>query len=105
MNKQISRLSVVALLLLAALVVATTYWQSWAAGGLAARQDNAIQWVAEFKIKRGLIYASDGHTVLAADRKVKKGGQTFYLRRYPSGGLASQVVGYSIPARERPWVE
>ena len=65
MNKQISRVALVALLLLAALIVATTYWQTWAAPGLAARQDNAIQRVAQFQIKRGLIYASDGKTVLA----------------------------------------
>jgi hypothetical protein len=37
----------------------------WASAGLAARQDNAIQRVAQFRIKRGLIYASDGKTVLA----------------------------------------
>ena len=105
MNRQISRISVVALLLLASLIVGTTYWQSWAAGGLAARQDNAIQRVAEFKIKRGLIYASDGHTVLAANKKVVKAGQTFYFRRYPTGGLASQVVGYSTQGRSRAGVE
>ena len=29
-NRQITRLSIVALVLLAALVVATTYWQTWA---------------------------------------------------------------------------
>jgi penicillin-binding protein A len=104
-NRQISRISIVALLLLAALIVGTTYWQSWAAGGLAARQDNAIQRVAEFKIKRGLIYASDGHTVLAANKKVVKGGQTFYFRRYPTGGLASQVVGYSTQGRSRAGIE
>jgi penicillin-binding protein A len=105
MNKQISRLSVVALLLLAALIVATTYWQAWAAGGLAARQDNAIQRVAQFKIKRGLIYASDGHTVLAANKRTKRGGQVFYFRRYPTGGLASQVVGYSTQGRSRAGIE
>ena len=80
MNKQISRVALVALLLLAALIVATTYWQVWAAPGLAARQDNAIQRVAQFKIKRGLIYASDGKTVLAKNRAKKAGGQTLYFR-------------------------
>jgi len=50
MNRQITRLSIVALGLLAALVVATTYWQTWAPAGLAARQDNAILRVAQFKI-------------------------------------------------------
>ena len=39
--------------LLVALVVATTYWQTWASAGLADRQDNSIQRVAQFKIKRG----------------------------------------------------
>lgn len=105
MNKQISRLSIVALLLLASLIVATTYWQSWASAGLAARQDNSIQRVAEFTIKRGLIYAADGKTVLAANRRVQQNGQTFYFRRYPTNGLASQVVGYSTQYRSRSGVE
>ena len=105
MNKQISRLSIFALLLIAALIVATTYWQSWAAPGLAARQDNAIQRVAEFQIKRGKIYASDGHTLLAGNKRVKEAGQTFYFRRYPTNGLASQVVGYSTQGRSRSGVE
>ena len=87
MNKQISRVALVALLLLASLIVATTYWQVWAAPGLAARQDNAIQRVAQFKIKRGLIYASDGKTVLAKNRIKKAGGQTLYFRTYPTNGL------------------
>ena len=67
MNRQISRVALVALVLLAALIVATTYWQTWAAGGLAARQDNEIQRVAQFEIKRGLIFASNGKTVLATN--------------------------------------
>ena len=46
MNAQLNRLALVAVLMLAALIVATTYWQSWAAGSLAAKQDNAIQRVA-----------------------------------------------------------
>ena len=72
MNAQISRLALVALVLLSALIAATTYWQAWAAGGLAAKQDNEIQRVAQFRIRRGLIYASDGKTVLAANRAVKQ---------------------------------
>ena len=55
MNGQIMRLTYVALALVGALVVMTTYWQTWAAAGLAARQDNAIRRVAEFSIDRGLI--------------------------------------------------
>jgi penicillin-binding protein A len=105
MNRQISRVALLALLLLSALVVATTYWQTWASGGLAARQDNEIQRVAQFEIKRGLIYASDGHTVLASNVKRKAGGQTLYFRVYPTHGFASQAVGYSTQSRSRAGVE
>ncbi|HVU78492.1 MAG TPA: penicillin-binding transpeptidase domain-containing protein [Gaiellaceae bacterium] len=105
MNRQISRVAIVALLLLAALVVATTYWQSWQAPSLAAKQDNAIQRVAQFTIRRGLIYASDGKTVFAANTAKKEGGQTLYLRRYPTNGLASQTIGYSTQGRSRAGIE
>jgi penicillin-binding protein A len=103
-NKQISRVAIVALLLLAALIVATTYWQSWAAPSLAAKQDNAIERVAQFTIKRGKIYAANGE-LLATNRAVKAGGQTLYLRRYPSNGLASQTIGYSTQGRSRAGIE
>jgi peptidoglycan glycosyltransferase len=104
-NTQISRLSLVALILLASLVVATTYWQAWAAPSLAAKQDNAIERVAQFRIRRGLIYASDGKTLLAANRAVKRGDETLYFRRYPTNGFASQTVGYSTQGRSRAGLE
>src|ERR1700704_2958637 len=85
MNKQISRVALVALLLLASLIVATTYWQGWAAGSLAAKEDNSIQRVAQFRIKRGLILASDGKTVFAANTVHKVQGQSLYFRRYRPG--------------------
>jgi len=103
-NRQISRLALVALLLLAALIVATTYWQSWAAPGLAAKQDNAIQRVAQLRIKRGKIYAANG-TLLATNRAVKTGGQTLYARRYPTNGFAAQTIGYSTQGRSRSGIE
>ncbi|HEY1514419.1 MAG TPA: penicillin-binding protein 2 [Gaiellaceae bacterium] len=105
MNAQISRLALVALILLGSLVAATTYWQAWAASSLAAKQDNEIQRVAQFRIRRGLIYASDGKTVLAANRAVKRGGQTLYFRRYPTHGFASQTIGYSTQGRSRAGIE
>src|SRR5206468_11495707 len=98
-NRQISVVALTSLLLLATLIVATTYWQTWASAGLAAREDNAIQRVAQFEIRRGLIYASDGKTLLAGRVRVKKSGQTLYFRRYPTGGFATQVVGYSTQSR------
>jgi len=76
MNKQVSQIGVVALVLLAALIVATTYWQTWANAGLAERQDNAIRLVAQFSVKRGTIYAADHRTVLARNVAKKVNGQT-----------------------------
>jgi peptidoglycan glycosyltransferase len=104
-NKQISRVALFALLLLAALIVSTTYWQTWASGGLADRQDNALQRVAEFEIKRGLIYASDGKTVLAENRSKKVAGQTLYFRHYPRYEFAAQTLGYSTQSRSRAGIE
>jgi peptidoglycan glycosyltransferase len=105
MNKRISQVAIVSLVLLASLIFATTYWQTWAAAGLAARQDNEIQRVAQFTIDRGLILASNGKTVLASNIKRKIAGQTLYFRKYPSHDLASQVVGYSTQSRSRAGLE
>jgi len=105
LNGPISRLAVFALALLGALIVATTYWQAWAAPGLADRKENAIQTVAQFTIERGRIFASDGRTVLAANREREVGGRTLYFRRYPSGPLAAHVVGYSTQVRLRAGLE
>ena len=69
MNRQLNRLAVVAVVLLTALIVATTYWQAWAAGDLKAKQDNAIQRVVQFTIARGLIVVADGKTVFASNKK------------------------------------
>jgi peptidoglycan glycosyltransferase len=104
MNRQIARLALIALGLIAALIVATTYWQTWAAAGLADRQDNAIQRVAQFSIKRGLIRAADG-TILATNRRKRVNGVTFYFRRYPTRGLFAHVVGYSTQSRSRAGLE
>ena len=105
MNKQIGRVAVVGLVLLASLIVGTTYWQAWAASGLADRQDNSIQLVAEFSVKRGKIYASDGRTVLADNVRRKVDGRTLFFRKYPQRGLAAHIVGYSTQVRSRAGLE
>ena len=105
MNKQVSHIGVAALVLLVALIVGTTYWQTWANASLADRQDNAIRTVAQFTIKRGKIYAADGRTLLATNVQRKVDGQTLYFRRYPSGPLFSGVVGYSTQSRNRTGLE
>jgi peptidoglycan glycosyltransferase len=103
MNPQLTRVARVAMALIVALVIATTYWQTWARPGLAARQDNEIQRVAEFEVKRGLILAPG--RVLARNREVRRRGKTFYFRRYPQGKLAASVVGYSTISRSRAGLE
>ena len=104
MNRQITKLAVASMILLAALIVGTTYWQTWASAGLAEKQDNAIQRVAQFRIKRGLIRAADG-TILATNVKRKVDGQTLYFRRYPTGRLFANLVGYSTQGRSRAGLE
>jgi peptidoglycan glycosyltransferase len=102
-NRQITRVGSVAMGLLVVLIVATTYWQTWARPGLAERQDNAIQRVAQFQIKRGLILSPS--RVLARNRERVVNGRTFYLRRYPQGRLTAHIVGYSTTERSRTGLE
>ena len=83
----------------------TTYWQTWAAAGLAARQDNAIRRVAEFSVDRGLIFSFEPRRRLARNRERVVDGKTLYFRRYPYGSLAAHVVGYSTVGRSRTGLE
>ena len=69
MNRQIVRLTQVALVLVGVLVIMTTYWQTWAAASLAGRQDNAIRRVAEFSIERGLVFSFAPRKRLARNRE------------------------------------
>ena len=105
MNRQLNRLALVAIGLLVALVVATTYWQTWASAGLQDRQDNAIQRVVQFTVARGLIYGAGDSAVFAANRKKKLSGQTLYFRRYPQHTLAAQTIGYSTASRSQAGLE
>ena len=83
----------------------TTYWQTWAAAGLAERQDNAIQRVAEFAIDRGLIFSSEPRRRSPATGSASVDGRTLFFRRYPQGRLAAHVVGYSTVGRSRTGLE
>ncbi|MGH3128137.1 MAG: peptidoglycan D,D-transpeptidase FtsI family protein, partial [Gaiellaceae bacterium] len=105
MNPQIVRLTYVALILVAVLVVMTTYWQTWAAASLAERQDNSIKRVAEFTLDRGLIFSVEPRKRLARNRQRVIDGRTLFFRRYPYGPLAAHVVGYSTVGRSRTGLE
>ena len=105
MNGRITRVAVAAVVMLGALIVATTYWQTWATAGLADRRDNEIERVAQFTIRRGTIYANDKTTVLAKNRVVKVDGKKLYYRVYPQRGLTAHVVGYSTIVRSQAGLE
>jgi peptidoglycan glycosyltransferase len=102
-NEQLKRIAWVSMAMLTALIVATTYWQTWARAGLAARQDNEILRVAEFQVQRGPILAAG--RVLARSRPREVDGKTLHFRSYPLGGLAAHVVGYSTAGRSRVGLE
>jgi peptidoglycan glycosyltransferase len=105
LNRQLNRLAIVAILLLGVLIVATTYWQSWATASLQDKQDNAIQRVVQFTIARGLIENESKQAVFAANKKKKLNGQTLYFRRYPQHTLAAQTIGYSTASRSQAGLE
>jgi peptidoglycan glycosyltransferase len=102
-NRQITRLALAGVGLIGILVVATTYWQAWAAGDLADRQDNTVQRVAQFTIERGEIRGKG--LTYATNRPQKAGGRTLYFREYPPDGLAAHVHGYSTQSRFRTGLE
>jgi penicillin-binding protein A len=93
-NTQLRHISVAAMILLAVLIVSTTYWQTWAVGSLADRKGNETALIARITVDRGKILGSDG-TVLATNRRHRKRGLTTYTRRYPANDLAPQTIGYS----------
>jgi peptidoglycan glycosyltransferase len=90
-NTQLRHLAVFAVALIAALIVATTYWQSWAGGALANRQGNAVQLVAQLQVDRGTVRAADG-TRLAWSVPDKTNGMTTYSRKFTKNPAFAQVV-------------
>ena len=106
MNPQIRRLFFVLVALFVALVAMSTWWL-WKAPDLEARRGNPNLFVRQLTIERGLIYASDGKTVFAKNRAVRKKniGRTWYLRVYPRADLVAHPVGYSTIERSRTGVE
>ncbi|MDX6730335.1 MAG: penicillin-binding protein [Baekduia sp.] len=91
MNKPISRLFLVALLMFAALLGATSWWTVLRADSLDHSTANARTLIRAQKIRRGTIRAADG-TVIARSVRDAEG---VYHRRYPAGPLFGHPVGYS----------
>ena len=105
MNPQIRSLFLVFTFLFVALIATATYWL-WRAPDLEARQGNPNLIVRQLEVQRGLIYASNGRTVLARNRKRElEDGRVWWLRRYPERELTAHAVGYSTIARSRTGLE
>jgi peptidoglycan glycosyltransferase len=105
-NAQVRTLFFVLAGLFVALIAMTTYWL-WKAPDLEARQGNPQLIVQQLTIDRGSIFASDGRTVFARNRVVKRKqlGRTWYIRTYPTDELAARPVGYSTIERSRTGLE
>ena len=99
MNRSIIRLFGVVILLFTVLVVWTSRWTVFSATALNNNGLNRLSFYASLKVRRGTIYAGDGHTVLA--KSVRQPGGT-WKRVYPYGSLYSQVVGYYFPELGQP---
>lgn len=104
MNSAIRRLFLVIVVLLVALIGMSTYWL-WRAPDLEARQDNPNLVVRQVTIKRGNIYAADGQTQLATNRRREVQGRSWYLRRYPARELVPHAIGYSTLSKSQAGLE
>jgi peptidoglycan glycosyltransferase len=93
-NRPIVRLYALVALLFAVLIGFTSRWTVFEASSLRDNGLNARGLLEQQRIDRGPIVAGDG-SVLA--RSVR-GAEGVYSRRYPSGSLFAQAVGYSFTA-------
>jgi peptidoglycan glycosyltransferase len=101
MNVPIRRLFVLVLVLFGALVFASSWWSVFGAEGLNDNPNNRRLLFEEQRIKRGIIRAADG-SVLAANRALS---QERFGRRYPTGELFAQPVGFTSLDRGRTGLE
>ena len=96
MNRQITQLFGLFVLLFAVLVAFTSYWSVLDAEGLEDNPSNRRALIREQKVPRGLILAEDGQTVLARSVPRGRGEDRIFTRTYPTRGLFSHPVGYSF---------
>jgi penicillin-binding protein A len=90
-NKPISRLFLVALLMFGALLVSTSWWTVLRADELDHDTANHREIIRAQKIRRGTIYAADG-SAIARSRRDDEG---VYHRSYPQCKRCGHPVGYS----------
>lgn len=105
MNRQIVQLFGLFTLLFAILLAFTSRWTVFEASSLENNSANRRPLIEEQKIPRGLIYASDGRTVLAKNVGHGRGENRIYTRTYPTGPTFGHPVGYSYIRNGRRGLE
>jgi penicillin-binding protein A len=93
MNRAITRLFMVAILIIAVLIAWTSRWTVFSAQTLDNNPLNKLGFYASLKIKRGELLAANGKVLAKSTRA--RGGT--WSRAYPFGSLFAQPVGYLIP--------
>ena len=89
MNRAISRMFLVGVVLMVALMANLVWIQVFHASALKAAPANHRLIAQQLRVKRGLILGFDGSTI--AGDALHSG---FYSRTYPQGAVAPQIVGY-----------
>ncbi|MBA3691417.1 MAG: penicillin-binding protein 2 [Actinobacteria bacterium] len=93
MDRRVRRLTLALMGLFVLLFAQISYVQVFHADAIAGNPANARrQLIAEYKVFRGPILASDRRTPLAVSRKTKN--ELVYQRRYPDGQLYAGVSGF-----------
>ena len=100
MNKAMSKVFIVAVVLFVALVVNLTWIMVVRAQWFQDRPENKRSIAKEMKIKRGDIVGYDGSVIAGTERR-----SGYYYRDYPNGTLAPQLVGYDSVQYGRSGIE
>ncbi len=100
MNKAMSKVFIVAVVLFVGLVVNLTWIMVVRAQWFQDRPENKRSIAKEMKIKRGDIVGYDGTVIAGTERR-----SGYYYRDYPSGTFAPQLVGYDSLQYGRSGIE
>lgn len=104
MNRAITQLFGLTILLFALLVAFTSRWTVFDAQSLKDEPANRRALIEEQQIPRGRILADDG-TLLARSVGRGSGPRRVFVRRYPADNLFSHAIGYSFIGNGRVGLE
>ncbi len=100
MNKAMSKVFIISVVLFVALIVNLTWLMTVRAQWFQDRPENKRSIAKEMKIKRGDILGYDGSVVAGTERR-----SGYYYRDYPNGTFAPQLLGYDSVRYGRSGIE